>query len=84
VPLSTATGEETIEAGDDSMMDSMVEARVMNRLQERKHGQTIEQLQEHLKEPEAKILAVLEVYKKENLVRRTDKGVWIMVRPEAK
>ena len=38
---------------------AQLEARIMNRLQEQKRGQTIEQLQAYLKEPQSRILAVL-------------------------
>ena len=60
-----------------SMAD--LEARIMNRLQEQKRGQTIEQLQEYLKEPQARILSVLMPLKAEGFValsegRRVDNG----------
>ena len=38
---------------------AQLEARIMNRLQERKHGQTVKELQDFLNEPQSKILAVL-------------------------
>jgi hypothetical protein len=50
------------EVHPQTMID--LEARVMNRLQNRKRGQTIEQLQAFLKEPQSKILQVLNLYKK--------------------
>jgi hypothetical protein len=65
------------------MIDPMLEARVMNRLQERKRGQTIEQLQEHTKATQGQILTVLEVYAKENLVSVSN-GVWTLVREKTK
>ena len=40
-----------------SMAD--LEARIMNRLQEQKRGQTIEQLEAYLKEPQSRIFSVL-------------------------
>ena len=61
-----------------SMAD--LQARIMNRLQEQKGGQTIEQLQEYLKEPQARILSVLIPLKAERYVAMSDSGVWTMVR----
>ena len=52
----------------------------MNQLQKRKNGQTIEQLQNTLKTPQAKILVVLELYKSEGYVTRSESGVWTLVR----
>jgi hypothetical protein len=60
--------------------DPMVEARVMNQLQKRKHGQTIEQLQNTLKTSQAEILAVLEPHRNEGHVTRSQSGVWTLVR----
>jgi hypothetical protein len=58
----------------------MVEARVMNQLQKRKRGQTIEQLQNTLKTSQAKILQVLELHRTEGHVTRSESGVWTLVR----
>jgi hypothetical protein len=60
--------------------DPMVEARVMNQLQKRKSGQTTEQLQNTLKTSQAKILIVLELYKEEGHVTKSENGVWTLVR----
>jgi hypothetical protein len=60
--------------------DPLVEARVMNQLQKRKHGQTIEQLQNTLKTSQAEILAVLELNRNEGRVSMSKNGVWTMVR----
>jgi Mor family transcriptional regulator len=60
-------------------VDTMLEARVMNRLQEMKGGQTIEQLQKHLKVSQSKIHAVLELYAKENHLQRSADGMWSLV-----
>jgi len=64
-------------------IDPMLEARVMNRLREMKGGQTIEQLQKHLKVSQAKIHAVLELYAKENHVQRSadECGFWSRFQP---
>ena len=61
-----------------SMAD--LETRVMNRLQVMKRGQTIEQLQTYLSEPQSRILAVLLPLQKEGFVARSEGGVWTMVR----
>ena len=61
-----------------SMAD--LEARLMNRLQEQKGGQTIEELEKYLKEPQARILSVLEPLRTERYVARSKSGVWTMVR----
>jgi hypothetical protein len=59
----------------------MVEARVMNQLQKwKKSGQTAEQLENTLKTPQAKILIVLELYKEEGHVTKSENGVWTLVR----
>src|SRR5450755_3333448 len=61
--------------------DPMVEARVMNQLQKwKKSGQTTEQLENTLKTPQAKLLIVLELYKKEGQVTKSENGVWTLVR----
>ena len=61
----------------------MVEARVMNQLQKwKKSGQTTEQLENTLKTPQAKILMVLELYKEEGHVTKSENGVWTLVRGE--
>src|SRR5258708_27112740 len=55
--------------------DPMVEARVMNQLQKwKKSGQTAEQLENTLKTPQAKILIVLELYKEEGPVTKSENG----------
>lgn len=61
---------------------SRLEARLMNRLQEHKHGQTIEQLQTYLKESPGTILLVLEPLRKAGYVSKSASGVWNMVREE--
>ena len=57
-----------------------LEARIMNRLQEQKRGQTIEQLQAYLNEPQSRILSVLLPLISAGFVTRSDSGVWTMVR----
>jgi hypothetical protein len=52
----------------------------MNQLQKRKSGQTTEQLQNTLKTSQAKILIVLELYKEEGHVTKSENGVWTLVR----
>jgi len=52
----------------------------MNRLQERKSGQTVEELEKYLKEPQSRILSVLVPLKAEGFVARSKSGVWTMVR----
>jgi hypothetical protein len=56
-----------------------LEARVMNRLQEQKTGQTIEQLETFLGVPQSKILAVLMPHQREGYVTQKS-GVWVLVR----
>ena len=63
--------------------DPLVETRVMNQLQKRKNGLTLELLQNTLKTSHAEILAVLELYRKEGQVTRSKSGVWTLVREEA-
>ena len=63
--------------------DPLVEARVMNQLQKRKNGLTLELLQNTLKTSQAEILAVLELYRNEGHVTRSKRGVWTLVREEA-
>jgi hypothetical protein len=58
------------------MIDPILESRVMNRLQSRKNGQTIEQLQEALNESQARILVVLKQYQKEGYITMSETGVW--------
>ena len=57
-----------------------LEARVMNRLQERKRGQSIQELAAYFKEPGSKILLVLAPYIKEGHVTKSKSGVWTVVR----
>jgi hypothetical protein len=57
-----------------------LEARVMNRLQLIKSGQTIEQLETYLGERQSKILQVLYMYKREGYVTVSKYGVWTLVR----
>ncbi len=57
-----------------------LEARVMNRLQEQRQGQTIEELQQYLKEPEGRILSVLRPLRDAGFAARSNSGVWTMVR----
>ena len=63
--------------------DPLVEARVMNQLQKRKNGLTLELLQNTLKTSQAEILAVLELYRNEGQVTRSKSGVWTLVQEEA-
>ena len=58
---------------------SDLETDIMNRLQVKKRGQTIEELSQHLKKPQGAILTVLEALRKENYVDFID-GAWSMVR----
>ncbi len=62
---------------------SQLEARIMNRLQEHKQGQTIEQLEAYVKEPQETILLVLEPLRKAGYVAKSASGVWNMVREES-
>jgi hypothetical protein len=62
------------------MIDPLVEKDVMNRLQDRESGQTIEQLQEFLKVPRSKILAVLHLYQTEGHVVMSKTGTWTVVK----
>lgn len=57
-----------------------VETRIMNRLQLQRQGQTIEELQKYLDEPQGRILAVLVPLKAEGFVATSKSGVWTMVR----
>ena len=57
-----------------------LETRIMNRLQERKRGQTLEELQEYLREPAGRILSVLQPLRAEGFVVKSANGVWTMVR----
>ncbi len=61
------------------MNDAELETAILNRLQEKKHGQTIEQLSEHLKRPHGVILPVLHTLRKDNCVTRDKNGVWTTV-----
>ena len=56
-----------------------LETDIMNYLQGKKRGQTIDELSKQLKKPQGVILTVLEALRKENYVAFKD-GVWIMVR----
>jgi predicted transcriptional regulator len=56
-----------------------LETKLMNRLQIKKRGQTIEELSKELKKPQDAILTVLQALRKENYVALKD-GVWTMVR----
>ena len=55
-----------------------LEARVMNRLQAMKRGQTIHQLQTYLSEPQGKILAVLIPLRNVGQVTMSKSGVWTL------
>jgi hypothetical protein len=57
-----------------------LEARVMNRLQAMKRGQTIQQLETYLSEPQGKILAVLIPLQNAGHVAMSKSGVWTLVR----
>jgi hypothetical protein len=61
---------------------AQLEARIMNRLQEQKRGQTIEQLEAYLKEPQSRILAVLVPLISAGFVTCSNSGVWSMVRED--
>lgn len=56
-----------------------LETDLMNRLQMRKRGQSIEELSKELKKPQGAILSVLQALRKENYVALKD-GLWTMVR----
>lgn len=60
-----------------------LETRIMNRLQERKRGQTLEELQEYLREPAGRILSVLVPLRGEGFVAKSASGVWTMVRDDS-
>jgi predicted transcriptional regulator len=64
------------------MEDRPLEAPIMNRLQEMKGGQTVEQLAEHLKQTTTLTPVMAELYrlKKDGCVARDKNGVWTMVR----
>lgn len=55
----------------------------MNQLQKRKTGLPLELLQNTLKTSQAEILTVLELYRNEGQVTRSQSGVWALVREEA-
>ena len=57
-----------------------LETRIMNRLQLQRQGQTIEELQKYLDEPQGRILAVLVPLKAEAFVATPKSGVWTIVR----
>ena len=57
-----------------------LETRIMNRLQLQRQGQTIEELQKYLDEPQGRILSVLVPLKAEGFVATSKSGVWTMVR----
>ena len=57
-----------------------LETRIMNRLQLQRQGQTIEELQKYLDEPQGRILSVLGPLKAEGFVATSKSGVWTMVR----
>ena len=59
-----------------------IASRVLSRLQERKRGQTIEELQDYLEEPQSKILTVLLPLRLEGHVALSESGVWYMIREE--
>jgi len=58
---------------------AQLEARIIKQLQERKHGQTVKELQDFLNEPQSKILAVLIPLRDERFVTMSKNGVWTMV-----
>jgi DNA-binding transcriptional ArsR family regulator len=62
---------------------SRLEARIMNRLQDHREGQTIEQLEAYVKEPQERILLVLEPLRKAGYVVKSASGVWRLVREES-
>ena len=75
-----ATSELRTEGGDEMKTADDLEARVMNRLQAMKRGQTIHQLQTYLSEPQGKILAVLIPLRNVRQVTMSKSGVWTLVR----
>ena len=57
------------------MMDPILESLVMNQLRENKRGQTIDELQQHLQEPQGRILTVLHELAQEGQVELQN-GLW--------
>ena len=57
-----------------------LEPRILDRLQDRKRGQTVDQLQAHLKAPQSFILSVLYKLKAEGQVSES-KRVWKLEEP---
>jgi hypothetical protein len=60
-----------------------LETRIMNRLQEQKRGQTLEELQEYLREPADRILSVLVPLRAEGFVAKSARGIWTMIRDDS-
>jgi CTP-dependent riboflavin kinase len=65
------------------MMDPILESLIMNQLRENKCGQTVDELQQHLKESQGRILTVLHALSREGHVE-LQRGLWFMVREESK
>jgi hypothetical protein len=61
-----------------SARDPDLEAKVVNRLKEMQHGETIDELAHQLKRPHTEILTVLHALRKEKQVALIE-GVWKMV-----
>jgi hypothetical protein len=57
-----------------------LERAILNRLKHQKHGCTVEELYENIREPIGLILAMLEQLSRVNRVRMSDEGVWTLMR----
>ena len=57
-----------------------LERAILNRLKHQKHGCTVEELYENIREPIGLILAMLEQLSREGSVRMSDEGVWTLTR----
>jgi DNA-binding IclR family transcriptional regulator len=57
-----------------------LERAILKRLKHHKHGCTVEELYENIREPIGVILAMLEQLSREGSVRMSDEGVWILIR----
>ena len=65
------------------MIDPAVEAEITHRLEDKKRGQTVDELQEYLKRPKAVILDALHELQKRGFVAIKE-GVWMTVPWEPK
>ena len=61
-------------------MNPELEAKILNRLQEMKRGQTTEQLAEHCQTPVTFVRVELEEQRKGGSVEMDKNGVWHLVR----